>query len=107
MVLNDQGVTDFRNRLVNWLDEQVEPVLVLADLKGGTPFNEAYNYFLGHPDRIRVVSGVNLPMLLQLVPQISGVADLDQAVSIVVTAGQQGIQVAQNSDDDADDDLDF
>ena len=106
IVLDDQGVADFRTRLTTWLDQQVEPVIVLADLKGGTPFNEAYNYFLANPDKLRVVSGVNLPMLLELVPQISTINDLDQAVSIVLEAGRQGIQVAENISED-DDDLDF
>jgi mannose/fructose/sorbose-specific phosphotransferase system IIA component len=42
-----------------------DPVLILVDLVGGTPYNVAARHVVG--DRFECVSGANLPMLLELV----------------------------------------
>ena len=61
---------------------------------------------MAHTERIRVVSGLNLPMLLELVPQLSDNTTLDEAVQTVLQAGTNGIAVAQDQQDD-DDDIEF
>lgn len=45
--------------------DQGEGVLVLADLFGGTPANAAV-YLLNMEEKVEVVTGVNLPVLLEL-----------------------------------------
>lgn len=57
------------------------------------------------PQTIRVVSGLNLPMLLELVPQLNEQLTLDEAVAIALKAGKAGIDVAHDEPDD--DELEF
>ncbi|MBT5228829.1 MAG: hypothetical protein HOM11_01000 [Methylococcales bacterium] len=66
-------------------------VLILTDLFGATPCNVANQF---QTDQIRVVAGVNLPMLLKLVtnPRVS----LDEMVEKAVDGGQNGILRCQD-----------
>ena len=93
--LDEKGIGSYRNRLQELLDGETESVLILADLKGGTPYNESFKYYLAHTEKTRVVSGLNLPMLLELVPQLSDNTTLDEAVQTALQAGTNGIAVAQ------------
>jgi PTS system mannose-specific IIA component len=44
-----------------------DEVLVLTDLVGGTPFNQASRTLLAHKDKkIELLTGINLPMLLEI-----------------------------------------
>jgi len=62
-------------------------VLVLTDLFGATPCNIACSLIQNH--RVRVVCGVNLPMLIKIMSNPS--ADLDRLVNIAVSGGCQGV----------------
>jgi PTS system mannose-specific IIA component len=69
--------------------EQGEGVLVLIDLFGGTPSNAAA---LAIPKRnCAVVSGVNLPMLLEVMMGVDNQLSLDDLVQVAVQAGHDGI----------------
>lgn len=103
--LDEKGIGLYHDRFQNLLDSETESILILADLKGGTPYNESFKYYLAHTEKTRVVSGLNLPMLLELIPQLSDNTTLDEAVQIVLQAGIDGISVAQ--DDQEDDDIEF
>lgn len=46
------------------LIDQSKQVLFLSDLYGGTPHNVATRLKIENPERIEVISGVNLPILL-------------------------------------------
>jgi mannose/fructose-specific phosphotransferase system component IIA len=64
-------------------------VLVLIDLFGGTPGNAAA---LGLRDRsYAVVSGVNLPMLLEVLLSRSSGISVKELVDIALQAGQSSI----------------
>ena len=65
--LTDTGIDDFRDRLTARVNELLAQgdLLILADLLGGTPYNEAYALFLTNPEHIRLVAGANFSMLLE------------------------------------------
>lgn len=66
-------------------------VLILVDLFGASPFNASARVKLGAPDRaIEVVTGMNLPMLVELDVQRDGMS-LADAISLVLQVGQDGI----------------
>ena len=68
------------------------PLLVLADLFGATPCNIAQRLVEGRPDA-RLVTGLNLPMLLRAVTYHE--EPLDLLVQRAVVGGTQGVmQVA-------------
>jgi PTS system mannose-specific IIA component len=71
--------------------QRPEGVLILTDMFGGTPTNIA-STFLDH-DRIEVVTGVNLPMLIKLV-QIEEGQTLAAAAKMVREQGQNSIYIA-------------
>lgn len=72
-------------------DPQVKGVLVLADIFGATPSNVAQKLVDGQ--RLRLITGVNLPMLLRSVSYRHEA--LDALVSRAVVGGTQGVmQVA-------------
>ncbi|MDY6868717.1 MAG: PTS sugar transporter subunit IIA, partial [Chloroflexota bacterium] len=62
---------------VNQVDDQ-DGVLLLVDLFGASPFNASGRLVLAQKDRLRLVTGMNLPMLVELLVAREGL-DLDTA----------------------------
>lgn len=90
--LSDDGVKDFSNRLNNYLEENKDnQVLILCDIKGGTPYNEAYRRYLDNLGRIRVIAGMNLPMLIEVGMLISIGTSLDEAYATGLSIGRQSV----------------
>lgn len=107
--LDDTGIKSYKNKLVNLLDSvSGVDTLVLCDLKGGTPFNESFKYYLAHKDNLRVISGVNLPMLLEISTSLKG-KKLEELTQIALNAGEKGITEAEDesADSDDNDDIEF
>lgn len=68
--------------------------LLLADLFGGTPFNLAASLLTQAKQsgkNVEVVTGVNLPMLLEITPLI-GTLPCSELKQIAVEVGTQGIR---------------
>lgn len=65
------------------------PTLVLVDLFGGTPSN-AIATLLGEGYDLYALAGVNLPMALEAVMSRSEAVAMDEYVTQVLQAGQQG-----------------
>lgn len=70
-----------------------EGALVLTDMFGGTPANLALTFL---NDRIEVVTGVNLPMLLKLATCRSEGATLRQTAQLMTGYGQKNITLASD-----------
>jgi PTS system mannose-specific IIA component len=66
-------------------------VIILTDLFGGTPSNLAIS--LMRPDRVEVIAGVNLPMLIRL-EGARRTMDVKAAVGAAREAGKKYISVA-------------
>ena len=99
--LNDTGIDDFRKRLVAEVEKSkgTSKTLILTDLYGGTPFNESFALYLADPENLRVVAGVNFPMLIEAGMAAQDSDNLDEIVSIAVQAGTAGV-VAANAEPD-------
>lgn len=68
-------------------------VLVLVDLFSASPYNQAalcFNKLKDH--RYRLISGVNLPMIIESFNQRMIGADLDTMYQAAMTAGKDGIK---------------
>ena len=83
-------VADRARRLADDLD-QGDGVLVLTDLYGSTPSNIANRLLDGA--RVRVVTGVNLPMLIRVLnyPRLS----LSELVHKARTGGRDGVMACE------------
>ena len=68
-----------------------EGVLVLTDMFGGTPANLALTFL---DEKLEVVTGVNLPMILKLATARQGELALRAAAELVAGHGQKNITLA-------------
>ncbi len=66
-------------------------VLVLTDMFGGTPANLALTFL---DERLEVVTGVNLPMILKLATARAESVSLQAAAELVTGYGQKNITLA-------------
>jgi PTS system mannose-specific IIA component len=71
--------------------EGQEGVLILTDMFGGTPSNLSYSFL--EEGRIEVLSGVNLPILIQAA-NMREKMNLDQLASKLETFGKKSISLA-------------
>lgn len=91
--------------------DQNDGVIIFTDLFGASPYNQATLAIHSLPEdqreKITVITGVNLPMLLEAINQRLMNASIDDAVEAIVnTAGQSVVKWTikdENSDDDEDD----
>lgn len=90
--LDDKGIRDFRERFAQTM-KKYEPgrVLILTDLRNGTPHLVAKEYEEANPERVRVVSGVNLPMVLELSHKLINVS-LDASAEKAIRIGRSEIE---------------
>lgn len=70
--------------------EKCDEVVVFCDLMGGTPFNQAMMAGATIPG-VRVVTGVNLPMLLECMSMRTDATTAEELVQTAVEIGQMGI----------------
>ncbi|CUO76654.1 PTS sugar transporter subunit IIA [Clostridium disporicum] len=83
-----KDLIDKYNTIINKLDKDSE-VLFLVDLFGGSPFNTASMLSIDNVN-MDVVTGVNLPMLLEVYSNIDN-SSLEELVSIAVNSAQKSI----------------
>lgn len=82
-----ETIRDRASRLVDELDVG-EGVLILTDLFGSTPSNLACLF--QRLERIHVVAGLNLPMLIKVLSHPS--RNLQRLTELAMEGGQQGIR---------------
>ena len=92
----EDPIDELRNRIdsaLKILYSNSDGVLILVDLLGASPFNQAATV---NPDlfpSIEVVTGLNLPMLLEVITNRSSTNSLDELSAIAEQAGIDGIKV--------------
>lgn len=87
-VVADQNIEQVRalaRAAVQRLDDG-SGVLVITDVMGGTPSNCCSQ--LGDPDRVAVIAGISLPMLLRAITYRND--ELDVVVEMALAGGQNG-----------------
>lgn len=104
--LTNAGVEPFRVELKKILNDLLSKgdVLIMSDVKGGTPYNESYMCFLENPQHIRLIAGLNLPMLLELGVSLPSDDDLQAAYEVALDAGTNGVVGTELPADSSDDD---
>ncbi len=98
---------DLRDAITSMRAECEEGVIVFVDLLGGTPFNQSM-MISGDVDKVEIVTGTNLPMLIELFFMRNGATDVtalaEQAVSVGREAvTRQSVAAIMGDADDADD----
>ena len=94
----DCDTDQLRKRVAQKVDEldQGDGVLVLLDIYGSTPSNVACS--AADQDRVRIISGINLPMLIR----VFNYADLTlpDLAAKAVSGGRDGVFVCSEGEDD-------
>ena len=90
-LLEGEGPESLRDKLKKAVEslDSGEGVMVLLDLYGGTPSN--VSALLARELNIEVVSGVNLPMLLEIIVKRAS-KNLKELRQVAMYAGKEGIR---------------
>ena len=94
-LMPSEGPDDFRAKLkeaIASFDSQ-EEVLILADLWGGTPFNQSNTLFEEHKDKWAIVSGMNLPMLIEAYGARLATESAQEIAAQILNWGREGVKV--------------
>lgn len=67
-------------------------ILLMADIWGGTPFNQVYKMMEGHEDHWAIVTGLNLPMLIEAVVCCMRMDDAYEVANYIVPKGKDSIR---------------
>lgn len=97
-LMPEMGPDDFKAALegaVAKLSDQNE-VLILADLWGGTPFNQSSGLLAEH-DTWAIVTGLNLPMLIEALASRSGEMTAHELAKKMFVEGKKGIRILPDS----------
>lgn len=87
----------YQDRLASEIEDrtlQGAELLILTDLIGGTPFNTAMMKSYGKSG-VEVVSGTNLPMLIELVGELLMGTSAADAADAVVVAAKSGVVIGK------------
>ena len=96
--LTDEGIGKFSEELNNTLEDMTsdDNVIIMTDIKGGTPYNESLKYMLSFSDKVRLISGMNLPMLIEVGLLLNANLNLDELISKAVDVGKDSIEVPED-----------
>ncbi len=86
------SLEDLARELTKAFDDlkDCEGILVFSDLMGGTPFKTAVE--VGFPrGNVNVLSGTNLPMLLEIVMSRKFIEDLEDLTQTAMEVGAEGV----------------
>lgn len=91
--VDGMGTDDLRLAMLDKLEAmEAEDILILADLAGGSPYNVASLLSTELTNKnIRVLSGVNLPMVMETA-LTKDMMPLDDLVQAGINAGKDGIR---------------
>lgn len=98
-LLPSMGPDDLRAQMEEAIAKFDDPdnVLIMVDLWGGTPFNQANNLISGHEDKWAIVAGLNLPMLIDAVASCMMMDSAQEIAASILAAGQEGVRIYPES----------
>jgi len=94
-LMPSEGPDDIKAKIkdsIKSFDNQDE-VLILVDLWGGTPFNQANSLFEEHKDKWAIVAGMNLPMVIEAYSSRSSMESAQKIAAHILKAAKEGVKV--------------
>ncbi|WP_262315265.1 mannose/fructose/sorbose PTS transporter subunit IIA [Lacticaseibacillus parakribbianus] len=70
-----------------------DEVLFLVDLWGGSPFNQSNGLYEAHKDKWAIVTGLNLPMLIEAYGSRLSMTSAHDIAAHLVDAGREGVRI--------------
>ncbi|GEK27988.1 PTS sugar transporter subunit IIB [Furfurilactobacillus siliginis] len=98
-LLPSEGPDDVRAKFEKAVATFDDPdqVLLLIDLWGGTPFNQANNLFEEHKDTWAIVTGMNLPMVIEAYGSRMGMDSAQEIASHIIETAKDGVKAKPES----------
>lgn len=90
-----QGPDDVKRQMEEAIAsfENPDEVLFLVDLWGGTPFNQANGLLAGHEDKWAIVTGLNLPMLIEAYGARFTEESAQEIAKTIAPSGKDGVKL--------------
>ena len=90
-----EGPDDIRAKMEEAIttSENPEQVLFMVDLWGGTPFNQTSGLINGHEDTWAVVTGLNLPMLIEAFASRMSMESAQEIAAHVYGVAKEGVRL--------------
>lgn len=90
-----EGPDDLKKKLIKAIEtfDDQEEVLFLVDLWGGTPFNQANSLLEAHKDKWAIVSGLNLPMLIEAYSARFTMNSAQEIASHILQTAKEGVKI--------------
>ena len=90
-----EGPDDIRGKMEEAITtfENPEQVLFMVDLWGGTPFNQTSGLINGHEDTWAVVTGLNLPMLIEAFASRMSMESAQEIAAHVYGVAKEGVRL--------------
>lgn len=91
----NEGPDDFRLKVEKAIEtfKNKDQILFLVDLWGGTPFNQVSTLMNGKEDKWAIVTGLNLPMLIEAYGLRLSEDNAHKIASSILSPGREGIKV--------------
>lgn len=77
--------------------ENQKEVLFMVDLWGGTPFNQANALIDGHEEKWAILTGLNLPMLIEAYASRLSMESAQEIAAHVIETAREGVKVRPES----------
>lgn len=94
-----EGPNDLRAKMEKAIAsfENQDEVLFLVDLWGGTPFNQANGLIDGHEDKWAIVTGLNLPMLIETYASRLSMETAHEIATHITGVAREGVKTRPES----------
>lgn len=93
-----EGPEDIRKKIEDAIASfQEEQILILCDLFGGTPFNQANGLIHGHEESWAIVTGMNLPMVIEALASRLSMETAHEVASHIITTAKEGVRPIPSS----------
>ncbi|MTD40343.1 PTS mannose transporter subunit IIAB [Erwinia sp. CPCC 100877] len=95
VLMPSEGPEDLKEKLkqaIATFDAEDE-VLFLVDLWGGTPFNQANTLYEEHKDKWAIVSGLNLPMLIEAYASRFSMNSAQEIAAHILETAKEGVKI--------------
>lgn len=88
------SMEEYKGKIQTELAEESTELIIFTDLMGGTPFN--VSMLLGSSvENVSVISGTNLPMLLEFIVQRWSEGEMDQVLERLLHTANKGVVVGK------------
>lgn len=98
-LMPSEGPDDIKAKMeaaIATFDDQNE-VLILVDLWGGTPFNQANSLFEAHKDTWAIVAGMNLPMVIEAYASRFSMEKAQEIAAHILETAKEGVRIKPES----------